>query len=50
MVAMYISKESDGAPATRRSRQDLARAGGSLVCLLVPVLRAWRIAYRQRST
>jgi tetraprenyl-beta-curcumene synthase len=50
MVAMYISKDCDGSAGTRRARRELARAGGSLVRLLVPVLRAWRIAYGQRST
>jgi hypothetical protein len=28
----------------------LARAGGTLTRLLVPVLRLWRIAYAQRSS
>lgn len=47
MVAMYLSKDPKGTlPAQRRQ---LARAGGSLVRLLIPVLRAWRIAYSQRS-
>ncbi|HEU0019380.1 MAG TPA: DUF2600 family protein [Thermoleophilaceae bacterium] len=50
MVAMYISKESDRSALTRRTRRALARSGGSLVRILVPVLRAWRVAYRQQST
>lgn len=50
MVAMYISKESDGSARTRSARRALAKSGGSLVRVLVPILRAWRIAYRQRST
>lgn len=50
MVAMYLSKDNDRSARTRRARRDLARAGGSLVCLLVPILRAWRIAYGQRGT
>ena len=50
MVAMYISKECDGKPQTRRARRALTRSGGSLVRVLVPVLRAWRIAYGQRAT
>lgn len=50
MVAMYLSKESDGTADTRRVRRELAEAGGSLVRLLVPILRVWRAAYGQRST
>jgi tetraprenyl-beta-curcumene synthase len=50
MVAMYLAKESDGTPETKRARRELAQAGGSLVRLLVPLLRMWRIAYGQQST
>ena len=50
MVAMYLSKEGDGLERTRRDRRELARAGGALVQLLVPILRTWRIAYHQRDT
>ena len=45
MVALYLSKERARTPAAR----ELARAGGSLVRLLVPILRGWRIVYAQRS-
>ncbi len=47
MVAMYLSKKSTSrnAPAARR----LARAGGSLTALLLPVLWLWRTAYALRS-
>lgn len=48
MIAMYLSKDPDGTP--RQQRRLLRHAGGSLVRLLVPILRAWRIAYSQRST
>ncbi len=45
MVAMYLSKKSH----TNRTRaRRLARAGGSLTALLLPVLRLWRIAYSLR--
>lgn len=47
MIAMYLSKDPDGTP--RDQRRLLRHAGGSLVRLLVPILRAWRIAYSQRS-
>lgn len=50
MVAMYISKESDGRPQTRRARRALTKSGGSLVRVLVPILRTWRIVYGQRAT
>jgi tetraprenyl-beta-curcumene synthase len=50
MAAMYLSKDSARAPAMRASTSGLADAGGPLTCLLLPVLRLWRIAYAQRST
>jgi tetraprenyl-beta-curcumene synthase len=50
MVAMYLAKDSARTPALRRSTRRLAAAGGSLTRLLLPILRAWRIAYAQRST
>jgi tetraprenyl-beta-curcumene synthase len=45
MVALYLS--SDDARNTRRREMThaLVEAGGSLTRLLVPILRAWRIAY-----
>jgi tetraprenyl-beta-curcumene synthase len=49
MVAMYLSKDSSRTPQARASTQKLAAAGGSLARLLLPVLRAWRIAYAQRD-
>lgn len=49
MVAMYLSKDGHDSPSTRCDLRRLADAGGSLVCLLVPILRAWRILYSQRS-
>jgi tetraprenyl-beta-curcumene synthase len=45
MVAMYLSKTGNGTGATRSERRRLARAGGPLVRVLVPVLRLWRVAY-----
>ena len=48
MAAMYLSKAAESS-ATRTSRRRLARAGGSLTRLLLPILRAWRIAYAQRG-
>lgn len=49
MIAMYLSKDGDGTPEMERARRELACAGGSLVRLLVPILRAWRVMYSQRS-
>jgi tetraprenyl-beta-curcumene synthase len=49
MVAMYLSKDSSRAPQMRASTRSLATAGGSLARLLLPVLRAWRVAYGQRN-
>jgi tetraprenyl-beta-curcumene synthase len=49
MVAMYLSKDSARSQAAHRDTDDLVRSGGSLVRLLLPVLRVWRIAYGQRA-
>jgi tetraprenyl-beta-curcumene synthase len=49
MIAFYLSKDSMRTPELRASAYHLSRAGGPLVTLLLPVLRLWRIAYRQRS-
>jgi tetraprenyl-beta-curcumene synthase len=49
MIAFYLSKASVRAPEMRQSTRKLRRAGGPLVGLLLPVLRAWRMAYGQRS-
>lgn len=49
MVAMYLSKDSARLPERRASTATLARAGGSLTRLLLPILRLWRIAYGLRS-
>lgn len=47
MVAMYLSKKNnpERAPEARR----LARAGGTLTALLLPILWLWRAAYALRS-
>ncbi len=49
MVAMYLSKDSARTPRMRAGTRNLAAAGGSLPRLLLPVLRAWRVAYGQRD-
>ncbi len=45
MVAMYLSKDSARTPEMRAGTRRLARAGGTLARLLLPVLRGWRVAY-----
>jgi tetraprenyl-beta-curcumene synthase len=50
MVAMYLSKDSARAPDMWPATRRLLHAGGSLARLLLPVLRAWRIVYSQRSS
>jgi hypothetical protein len=49
MVAMYLSKDSARAPGLRASTRRIAASGGTLTRVLVPILRAWRIRYRQVS-
>jgi tetraprenyl-beta-curcumene synthase len=49
MVAMYLSKDSARTPAMRVRTQHLVNAGGSLTKFLLPILRAWRTVFGQRS-
>jgi tetraprenyl-beta-curcumene synthase len=49
MVAMYLSKDSARLPEMRESTGRILAAGGSLSAALLPVLRAWRIAFSQCS-
>jgi tetraprenyl-beta-curcumene synthase len=49
MIAMYLSKDTARTPQLRAGAGTFIRAGGSLTRLLLPILRAWRIAYAQRS-
>jgi tetraprenyl-beta-curcumene synthase len=49
MVAMYLSKDSARTPDMRAGTASIARAGGSLTRLLLPILRLWRIAFAQGS-
>jgi tetraprenyl-beta-curcumene synthase len=50
MVAMYLSKDSARTEAICARTQYLVNSGGSLTKLLLPILRAWRVVFRQRST
>jgi tetraprenyl-beta-curcumene synthase len=50
MVAMYLSKDSVRAPPMRAQTRAFAHAAGPLTRLLLPVLRGWRVIYRQQAT
>jgi tetraprenyl-beta-curcumene synthase len=50
MVAMYLSSDHAQAREMRAQTRTLARAGGALTCMLLPVLRLWRTAYLRRAT
>jgi tetraprenyl-beta-curcumene synthase len=49
MIAMYLSKDSAHSAELRAITESYIHAGGSLARLLLPILRAWRTAYRLRS-
>jgi tetraprenyl-beta-curcumene synthase len=49
MIAMYLSKDSARAADRKATTKTLIQSGGSLVHLLLPILRAWRSIYAQRS-
>jgi tetraprenyl-beta-curcumene synthase len=48
MIAMYLTSDSATSAPLMASTRQLRRAGGPLTMVLVPVLRCWRILYRQR--
>ncbi len=50
MIALYLSKDSAHAPELQGTTVSLVESSGSLVRLLLPILRAWRIVYAQRSS
>lgn len=50
MIALYLSKDSARTPAMRSSTRQIARAGGTLPRLLLPVLRVWRVVNSQSAT
>ena len=49
MTAMYLSKDSVRTPQARALTESLTHAAGPLTRLLLPVLRLWRLLYRQRA-
>lgn len=50
MVALYLSKQSARSGELKEGTRSLARAGGSLTHLLLPILRLWRAAYSQSTS
>jgi tetraprenyl-beta-curcumene synthase len=48
MIAMYLSSDDAQSGETALSTPRLRRAGGPLTVALVPILRCWRLYYRQR--
>ncbi len=49
MFAMYLSRDSALTPPMREITMRFIDAGGSLSCILHPLLRLWRTAYGLRS-
>lgn len=49
MIAMYLSKDDARSDQLREGTESFIRAGGSLVRLLLPILRTWRRMYGQRA-
>ncbi|HEY2768200.1 MAG TPA: DUF2600 family protein [Solirubrobacteraceae bacterium] len=49
MIAMYLSRDSARTVAMRPTTLTIARAGGSLSAIMLPILRLWRIVYALRS-
>jgi len=49
MIAMYLSKDSARTPEMRENTASIARAGGSLTCALLPVLRLWRFTFARNT-
>jgi tetraprenyl-beta-curcumene synthase len=49
MIAMYLSRDSARTAAMRPTTLRLARAGGSLLATMLPILRLWRTVYALRS-
>lgn len=48
MVVMYLSVASANTPSLRVQTRELARAGGTLTRLLLPIAHVWRVAKAQR--
>lgn len=49
MIALYLSAPAANTPEQRPVTDSIAAASGQLARLLIPALRTWRTAYRQRE-
>ena len=49
MIAMYLSKQTSHTAKLSAGADSFIQAGGSLTRFMLPVLRAWRAAYGQRT-
>lgn len=49
MVAMFLSRDAARSDELGAGTDELLRAGGSLTRLVAPVLRFWRVSYRQHA-
>ncbi len=49
MIALYLSAPAANTPAQRPTTDAIAASSGPLARLLIPALRTWRSAYRQRE-
>lgn len=49
MIALYLSAPAANTPDQRPTTDAIAAASGRLARLLIPALRTWRTAYRQRE-
>jgi tetraprenyl-beta-curcumene synthase len=49
MLALYLSSDNAVSPPYSAARRELQDSVGGMMTRLVPVLRAWRLLYRQRG-
>ena len=47
MTAMYLSSDGARGDELRATTRRLVAGGGTLTRALLPILRAWRLAYRE---
>jgi len=50
MTAMYLTNDRVRTARTRKEVRPVVRGGGSLVAVLLPILRLWRVLYAQCSS
>jgi tetraprenyl-beta-curcumene synthase len=49
MAALALSSDTARSPERRTDTAAMARSGGGMTRMLIPVLRAWRVAYRRTA-